>query len=164
MAAWGGGGGGGLLWRRKPRAFRAHTQALAACAVVSAALGTVAPPPGRLPAAVHCVNRSVIRDLTVHTQRDAPGEERHDTPSAGAAPPHTDRPSLTEDDVRRLIADAVGGTQQEVHPRPQEPARAPTADAVGSAGRPLPRRPPSGATGAHLPGKRPSVARGRGSP
>ena len=122
--------------------FRAHTQALAACAVVSAALGTVAPPPGRLPAAVHCVNRSVIRDLTVHTQRDAPGEERYDTPSAGAATPHMDRPSLTEDDVRRLIADAVGGTRQVVHPRPQEPARAPTADAVGGAGRLLPRGPP----------------------
>ena len=122
--------------------FRAHTQALAACAVVSAALGTVAPPPGRLPAAVHCVDRSVIRDLTVHTQRDAPGEERHCTPSAWAAPPHTDRPSLTEDDVRRLIADAVGGTRQEVHPRPQEPTRVPTADAVSGAGRPLPRGPP----------------------
>ena len=122
--------------------FRAHTQALAACAVASPALGTVAPPPGRLPAAVHCVNRSVIRDLTVHTQRDAPGEKRHDTPAAGAAPPRMDRPSLTEDDVRRLIADAVGGTQQVVHPRPQEPARAPTADAVGGAGRPLPRGPP----------------------
>ena len=81
--------------------FRAHTQALAACAVVSAALGTVAPPPGRLPAAVHCVSRSVVRDPTVHTQRDAQGEERHDTPSAGAAPPRVDRPSLTEDDVRR---------------------------------------------------------------
>ena len=67
--------------------FRAHTQALAACAVVNAALGKVAPPPGRLPAAVHCVNRSVVRDLTVYTQRDAQGEERHDTPSAGAAPP-----------------------------------------------------------------------------
>ena len=144
--------------------FRAHTQALAACAVVSAALGTVAPPPGRLPAAVHCVNRSVVRDLTVHTQRDAQGEERHDTPSAGAAPPRVDRPSLTEDDVRRLIAHAVSGPQRVLHPRPHEPAPAPTADAVGGAGRPLPRGPPPDATGAQFPGKRPSVARGRSSP
>ena len=143
--------------------FRAHTQALAACAVVSAALGTVAPPPGRLPAAVHCVNRSVIRDLTVHTRRDAPGEERHDTPSAGAAPPHMDRPSLTEDDVRRLIADAVGGTRQVLHPRPQEPARAPTADAVGGARRPLPRGPPP-AQQAPSPGKETQRRPGAGRP
>ena len=122
--------------------FRAHTQALAACAVVSAALGTVAPPPGRLPAAVHCVSRTVVRDLTLHTQRDAQGEGRHDTPSARAAPPRVDRPSLTEDDVRRLIADAVSGPQQVLHPRPQEPAQAPTTDAVGGAGCPLPRGPP----------------------
>ena len=62
--------------------FRAH-----ACAVVSAALGTVASPPGRLPAAVQCVSRSVVRDLTVHTRQDAEGEGRQDTPSARAAPP-----------------------------------------------------------------------------
>ena len=73
--------GGGYL------TFRAHTQALAACAVVSAALGTVAPPPGRRPAAVHCANHSVVRDLTVHTRQDAQGEGRQDTPSAGARGP-----------------------------------------------------------------------------
>ena len=144
--------------------FRAHTQALAACAIVSAALGTVAPPPGRLPAAVHCVNRSVIRDLTVHTQQDAPGEERHDTTSAGAAPPHMDRPSLTEDDVRRFIADAVGGTQQVVHPRLQEPARAPTADAVGGAGRPLPRGPPPAQQALISRERDPALPRGGAAP
>ena len=122
--------------------FRAHSQALAACAVVSAALGTVAPPPGRLPAVVHCVSHSVVRDLTVHTQQDAQGEGRQDTPSAGAAPPRVDRPSLTEEDVRRLIADALSRPQQVLHPQPQEPTRAPAADAIGDAGHPLPRAPP----------------------
>ena len=121
--------------------FRAHTQALAACAVVSAALGTVAPPPGRLPAAVHCVSQSVVRDLTVHMQRDAQGKRRHDTLSAGAAPPGVDRPSLTEDDVRRFIADAVSGLQQVLHPGPQEPAQAPTTNAFGGASRPSTQRP-----------------------
>ena len=73
--------------------FRAHTQALAACAVVSAALGTVAPPPGRLLAAVHCVNRSVIRDLTcTHsgTPRARSGTTRRPPglpPRAWTAPP-----------------------------------------------------------------------------
>ena len=67
--------------------FRAHAQALAACAVVTSALGTVAPPPGRLPAAVYCVSHGVVRDLTVHTRQDAVGEGRQDTLSAGAAPP-----------------------------------------------------------------------------
>ena len=67
--------------------FRTHAQALAACAVVSAALGTVAPPPGRLPAAVHCVSNGVVRGLTVHTRHDALGEGRQDTPPAGDAPP-----------------------------------------------------------------------------
>ena len=70
--------------------FRAHTQALAACAVVSAALGTVAPPPGRLPAAVHCVNRSVIRDLTVHTQ--PPRGHRGSGEPACAAASRSQRP------------------------------------------------------------------------
>ena len=62
--------------------FRAYAQALAACAVGSAARGTVAPPPGRLPAPVHRVSHSVIRDPTVHTRQDAQGEERKDTLSA----------------------------------------------------------------------------------
>ena len=122
--------------------FRAHAQALAACAAVSAALGTVAPPPGRLLAAVHCVSHSVVRDLTVHTRQNALGEGRQDTLSAGAAPPRADRPSLTEEDVRRLIADAVSKQPQVLHPQPQEPSWAPTADAVGDAGRPVPRAPP----------------------
>ena len=122
--------------------FHAHAQALAACAVVSAALGTVAPPPGRLPAAVHCVSHSVIRDLTVHTRQDALGEGRRDTLSAGDATPRADCPSLTEVDVWRLIADAVSRPPQVLHTQPREPSRAPTTDAIDGAGRPLPRGPP----------------------
>ena len=122
--------------------FRAHTQAPAVCVVVSAALGTIAPPPGRLPAAVHCMSQSVVRDLTMHTRQGAQGEGRTDTPSARAAPPRVDRPSLTEEDVRHLIADALSRPQQVLHPQPREPARAPTADAVGDAGHPLPPAPP----------------------
>ena len=67
--------------------FCTQAQALAACAVVSVALGTVAPPPGRLPAAVHCVSHGVVRDLTVHARHDALGEGRRDGLPAGNAPP-----------------------------------------------------------------------------
>ena len=41
--------------------FRTNAQAVAACTLVSAALGTVAPPPGHLSAAIHCL----MRGLTV---------------------------------------------------------------------------------------------------
>ena len=37
----------------------------------------------------------------------------------------------------------MSGPQQVLHPRPQEPAHAPIADAVGGAGRPLPRGSPT---------------------
>ena len=67
--------------------FRTNAQALAACAVVSAALGTVAPPLGRLPAAVHCVSQGVIRGLTVHTRHNALGEGRQETLPTRDAPP-----------------------------------------------------------------------------
>ena len=53
------------------RTFRSNAQAVAACAVVSAALGTVAPPTGQLPAAVHCVHCDVLHGLTVYTWNDA---------------------------------------------------------------------------------------------
>ena len=122
--------------------FRTHAHALTVCAVVNAALGTEAPPPGRLPAAVHCVSRSVVRDLTVHTRQDALGEGRPYTPSAGDAPPRADRPSLTEADVRRFIADAVSRPPQVLHTQPRVPSRAPTTDAIDDAGRPLPQGPP----------------------
>ena len=143
--------------------FRARTQALAACAVVSAALGTVAPQPGRLPAAVHCVSHSVVPDLTVHTRHDALGQGRQGTLPAGDAPPCADRPPLTEADVRRLIADAMSKPPQVLHAQPQVPSRAPTTSATGDAGRPLPQGPPPpgtpyGAAGAPLPGERPSAA------
>ena len=122
--------------------FRAHAQALAACAVVSAALGTIAPPPGPLPAAVHCVSHSVVWDLTVHTRHDALGEGQQDTLPAGDAPPRADRPSLMEANVRRLIADAVSRPPQVLRTQPQVPSRGPTTNAIDDAGRPLPQGPP----------------------
>ena len=101
--------------------FCAHTRALAACAVVSAALGTIAPLPGRLPAAIHCVSRSVVRGLTVHTRQDAQGEERQDTPSAGAAPPAR-RPPLPH-----------GGRRPAPHSRCREQAAAGGASTAAGA-------------------------------
>ena len=48
--------------------FRSHT--VAACAVVTAALGTVTPPPGQLPVAVHCVHYEVTDSLTVYKRNN----------------------------------------------------------------------------------------------
>ena len=87
--------------------FRSNAQAVAARTVNSATLGTVAPPPGRLPAAVHCVHYDVMCGLTVYTRHDAPAEGRREALPTQAAPALRSAP-LTEADVRRLIADAVG--------------------------------------------------------
>ena len=72
--------------------FRTNAQAVAAWAKVSAALGTVAPPPGELPAAIHCVYYNVVCGLTVYTRPDAPAEGQRETLPAQEAPPRTDRP------------------------------------------------------------------------
>ena len=72
--------------------FRSNAQVVAACAVVSAALGTVAPPPGQLPAVVHCVHYDVLCGLKVHTRNDAPAEQRREALPTQAAPPCSDRP------------------------------------------------------------------------
>ena len=69
--------------------FRTNAQAVAACAVVSTALGTVAPPPCQLLAAIHCVNHGVMRRLTVYTRHNAPAERRRETlPAPGSPPAH----------------------------------------------------------------------------
>ena len=60
--------------------FRSNAQAVAACAVVSVALGTVAPPPRHLPAAAHCVQYDVLRGLMVYTWNDALAEGRREAP------------------------------------------------------------------------------------
>ena len=137
--------------------FRTNAQAVAACAVVSAALGTVAPPLGRLLAAIHCVNHGVMRGLTVYTQRDAPAEGRRETLPAQEAPPRTDRPPLTEADVRRLIADTVSQPPRVVHTQARPPTQLPAASTAEDALRPLPKSPPrpgapSCTAGAPLPG------------
>ena len=77
--------------------FRSNAHAVVACAVVSAALGTGAPQPGQLPAAVHCVHCDVTCDLIVYTLDDTPIGGRKDAPPTQVA--------LPQADVRRLIAD-----------------------------------------------------------
>ena len=93
--------------------FRSNAQAVAACVVASAALGTVAPPPGQLPAAVHCVHYNILRGLTVYTRNDTPAEGQQEVPRR---PPARRWPPLIETDVRHLIADAIR------HPPRENPA------------------------------------------
>ena len=122
--------------------LRSNAQAVAACAMVSAALGTVAPPPGQLPAAIHCVHCDVLRGLTVYTRNDAPVEERREVLPTQAPPPCSDRPPLTEADVRRLIANAVSQPPRVAPTQVGPPTQGPTADTAGHTVRPLPTAPP----------------------
>ena len=66
--------------------FHSNAQALVACVQVSAALGMGAPPPGQLPAAVHCVHYGYLRGPTVCTRNDAPVEERREALPTQAPP------------------------------------------------------------------------------
>ena len=59
-----------------------------------------------------------------------------------AAPPRSDRPPLTEADVRRLIADAVHQPPPETPTHVGPPTQRPAADTAGSAVQPLPTGPP----------------------
>ena len=131
--------------------FRSNAQAVAACVVVSAAPGTVAAPPGQLPAAVHYVHYDVLRGPTVYTWNDAPAEERREALPTQAAPPRSDWPPLTKAGVRSLIDHAVG---QPPHVAPSQvgpPTREPTADTTGHALRPLLAGPPPPARPAEQP-------------
>ena len=74
----------------------------------------------------------------MHTRHDALGQGRQDTLPAGEAPPRADRPSLSEADARRLIADAVSKPPQVLHTQPQVPSRAPMTNTIDDAARPLP--------------------------
>ena len=67
--------------------FLSHAHAVAACPVVSAALGTATTQPGQLPAAVHCVHCDVMRHCLVHKHDDTPIGGLKEAPPTQAAPP-----------------------------------------------------------------------------
>ena len=52
--------------------FQVHHQAVAACAVVSAALGTITARPGQQPAVVNCVPHATVHPATVYGRHGAP--------------------------------------------------------------------------------------------
>ena len=69
---------------------RSNAQAVTACAVISAALGTVALPRGQLPAAVRCVHYDILGGLTVYRRNDAPADgQREALPTQAPPPPLT---------------------------------------------------------------------------
>ena len=112
--------------------FRSNAHAVAACTVVSAALGTAAPQPRQVSAIVHGVHCDVTRDLTVYTHDDTPVGGRKEAPPTQAVPPppRAKQPPLTEADVRRLIADIVRQPLQEGPVQVGQPAQQPVTGAA----------------------------------
>ena len=110
--------------------FLSNDVAMAACAVVIAALGAIAPQPGQLPAAVRCVHCDVTCGLIVYTRNDAPAGGRKAAHPTQAAPPRAIHPPLMEADVRRLIADLVRQLPQEQPTQVEEPTQRSVADTL----------------------------------
>ena len=140
VAGRGGGGGGGFSWGRKPRVPDLPRPRVCGSQRCPGYSSVPARPPagGRPMCEPQCRSRPDRAQAAGRRGRGAAGH----TVRPGCPPPRVDRPSLTEEDVQRLIADAVSRPQQVLHPQPREPARAPAADAIGVAGHPLPRAPP----------------------
>ena len=76
----------------------------------------------------------------MYTRHDAEG--RQEALPTHAPPPRSDRPPLTEADVRRLIADAVGQPPRVAPTQVRPITQQPTANAADDAVRPLPVGPP----------------------